>query len=344
MNRMRELVEVLCSERCAGRAAGSPEGAASREAIVDALAAAGCETRVQPVPGCNGANVLAALPGTVDRWVLVGAHYDHLGRKGGQVFWGANDNAAAVAVLVEVACQLARRPPQGRGVLLVAFDSEEPPYFLTPAMGAQQYCATPLVPLERTDLMVCLDLVGLSLGPAGWPSEVRQTLFALGAELTPPLGSMVDRMMDAIEGLTVRRLGHELLPPMSDHVPFERRGVPFLFLTGGRWRHYHTPYDTPGLLDYRRMEAVASWVELLVRRVCAHPEPRFESLARRDDAASLRTFIALGEALGRVLPAARRIEQTGLALLAACDAQGQLPEDRRKELRTLLELVEMAVA
>ena len=49
------------------------------------------------------ANVLATIPGDVDRWIVVGAHHDHLGKAGASVYHGADDNAAAVAILVDVA-------------------------------------------------------------------------------------------------------------------------------------------------------------------------------------------------------------------------------------------------
>src|SRR5262245_60124871 len=115
---MRDLVDVLCSPRCAGRKPGTPEGAAAREEVVRALRAAGLDPFEQEVRRCRGANVLAHVPGDVDRWVLVGAHFDHLGRSGRDVFWGADDNAAAVAILVEVARDLAARRPAGRGVIV----------------------------------------------------------------------------------------------------------------------------------------------------------------------------------------------------------------------------------
>ena len=73
----------------------------------------------------------------LDRWVLVAAHYDHLGRAGGHTYRGADDNAAAVAILVDVANSIARTRPQGRGILFAAFDAEEPPYFLSDSMGSE---------------------------------------------------------------------------------------------------------------------------------------------------------------------------------------------------------------
>ena len=79
---MRELIEQLCSEECAGRAPGTPGGLAARRLVVGVLRAAGLDPYEQPIAGCGGANVLAKICGDADRYVLVGAHFDHLGRHG----------------------------------------------------------------------------------------------------------------------------------------------------------------------------------------------------------------------------------------------------------------------
>src|SRR5687767_8342434 len=156
---MRALVEALCSDRCNGRAAGSPGGALARALVEEAFAEAGYTTERQEVPVIGGANVLARLPGTIPRWVLVAAHYDHVGADGGAIYRGADDNAAAVAILVEAARALKASPPSGRGVLFAAFDAEEPPNFLSSTMGSQHFVEHPVVPLASIDLMVCMDLV-----------------------------------------------------------------------------------------------------------------------------------------------------------------------------------------
>ncbi|HZF56342.1 MAG TPA: M28 family peptidase, partial [Polyangiaceae bacterium] len=107
------------------------------------------------------------------------------------IYRGADDNAAAVAILVDVAQAIAQRRPAGRGVIVAAFDGEEPPYFLTGAMGSQHFVKEPPVPLDRVDMMVCMDLVGHAFGPPGVPGEVRSSLFALGAERSSGTGEHV---------------------------------------------------------------------------------------------------------------------------------------------------------
>ena len=343
---MRQLVEALCSELCAGRAAGTPGGIEGRRVIAAALGAAGLTVTEQPVPGCRGANVLAALPAsglTVDateRWILLGAHHDHLGRNGRQTFWGADDNAAAVAVLVHVAGALARAAPTGRGVLLATFDGEEPPHFLTRSMGSEWYASHPPVPLTRIDAMLCMDLVGHAIGDETFPADVRGTVFALGAERSAGTSAHLDALAQAEAGLWVRRMDAEIIPPLSDYEPFWSRAVPFLFLTCGRWRHYHTPEDTPDKLDYTKMAALARWVERWARETCARPEPRILFSNTRDDASTVRSLIALTRSLEAMAPEAAVGRQMAEVLLEKCDARGRLPAGEREHLAALVRLLE----
>jgi len=81
MNGM-ELVSRLCSPICAGRRSGTPGGLVARKLVIDAFRDGGLDPFEQPVPGCGGGNVLAQIPGDDPRWVVVGAHYDHLGTQG----------------------------------------------------------------------------------------------------------------------------------------------------------------------------------------------------------------------------------------------------------------------
>lgn len=342
---MRDLVEALCSEECAGRRPGTPGGREARRLVVEAMRGAGLDPYEQDVPGCKGANVLAEVRGDVDRWVVVGAHFDHLGKSGNDIYRGADDNAAAVAILVEVARSLARVRPYGRGVILAAFDGEEPPYFLTGGMGSQRFVTAPPVPLDRIDMMVAMDLVGHALGPEGIPDEVRNSLFALGAERSEGTSAAVDRLARAEPGVNVRRIDAETIPPLSDYEPFWRREVPFLFLTGGRSRHYHSPGDTPDTLDYAKMAATARWLERYVRDTCAREVKRIPFLQRaRDDASTLRSLIAVTEALASMSEEASMGKAMAEELLASCSPQGALPGGRQREVAMLVQMLEERLA
>jgi Zn-dependent M28 family amino/carboxypeptidase len=340
---MQSLVERLCSPECAGREAGTPGGRRAREALVEALRGAGLDPHEQVVPSCGGANVLASIPGEGAGWVLVAAHHDHLGRRGSDVYWGADDNAAAVAILVEVARALAASRPRGRGVILAGFDAEEPPYFSTGGMGSQHFVRHPTVPLGSIDMMVCMDLVGHRLGGDELPAEIGASLFALGAERSEGTAAEVERMARSEPGVVVRRVDAETIPPLSDYEPFWQAGIPFLFLTAGRSRVYHTPADTPDKLDWDKMAATARWLERLVRGACARDRIAATPGAR-DDASTLRSVIDLVQPLAEVSGQARMARDFAARLLADCAQDGRLPEGRHREVQMLVGMIESQLA
>jgi Zn-dependent M28 family amino/carboxypeptidase len=340
---MSTLVEALCSDECSGRAPGTPGGLAARRHVVSALRDAGLDPYEQPLPISGGANVLATIPGVVDRWVLVGAHYDHLGGSGRSIFRGADDNAAAVAILIEVAKGLARARASGRGVILAAFDAEEPPWFLGGGMGSEHFARNPPVPLERIDLMVCMDLVGHALGPPGLPADVNETVFALGAERSPSTSALLSSM-SAERGVTVRPADAEIIPPLSDYAAFWERERPFLFLTCGRSRVYHTTSDTPDLLDYEKMAATARWLESFTRHACGGDDAPFRFRAKRDDVATLDSLVALTRSIAPVNPRAQMALAMATALRGAVRKDGTVPDARRGEIEALVMGLEQALA
>lgn len=341
---MKDLVEALCSDECAGRAVGTPGGLLARDLVVRAFADAGYETELQPIPALGGANVIARLPGEIDRWVVVAAHYDHLGEGAAGIYRGADDNAAAVAILVEVARSL-RGGRCRRGVLFAAFDAEEPPHFLEAMMGSQYFVDHPTVALDSIDMMVCMDLVGHALGPEKTPASVRETVFALGAERSAGTSEHVDGLARRVPGVVVRRVDAEAIPPMSDYYAFWRQDIPFLFLSNGRSRVYHTAQDTPDRLDYAKMEATARWLARFTSEVCDRPEAPIEWRPDAcDDASSLRTLAEITREMEVVDPRARAARLTAERLLAFCDADGCLPDPHRPELDRLLKGLEGGLA
>jgi hypothetical protein len=346
IERLCAHVAALCAPAMAGRAAGSAEGAAARAWIVEQLAAAGARPLasgwLQPLPS-GGANVIAEVPGgRGERTLLIGAHYDHLGRQGGEVYWGADDNASAVAILIELARALAGAQLDRR-VILVAFDAEEPPHFLGEGMGSEQLAQAPPIPLASIDLMVAMDLVGHALGPPGAPAQLAETLLVVGAERSEGTAAWLDAL-PSVPGIAPRRLGANLIPPLSDYHPFAERGVPFLFLTGGRWRHYHTADDTPEKLDYAKLAATAAWLVELVRAACAREGPtRFRSDGR-DDRATARTLRELAELGAGVRPHLAEVARRAAALERVIDPARPLAPAQFTELFTLAALVESALA
>jgi hypothetical protein len=270
LDRLRSVAVALASEECAGRAPGTSGGLRARELVTGWFEDAGLEPAGehgyhQPIPRIGGANILGQIGGpNHGRHILLAAHYDHLGVYAGETYPGANDNASGVAVILEVARQLTERQTElGRDVLVVAFDSEEPPHFLESTMGSIHFVKHPTVPLESIELMICLDLVGSPLGGADVPADIGNLVVVSGAERAG-LGGLVDATSS--EGVNLRRIGADIVPPLSDHFAFQAAGVPSLFLTSGRNRYYHTPEDTPEKLDYPMMAALTKALAELITR------------------------------------------------------------------------------
>jgi Zn-dependent M28 family amino/carboxypeptidase len=202
-------------------------------------------------------------------------------------------------MLLELARELsARRDELSRQVILAFFDAEEPPHFITENMGSMHFVAQPTFPLDRIDLMVCLDLVGHACGGPQLPPEVRGSLFVLGAELSRGTPALVDRVAGRVRGVWPRRLHADVIPPLSDYYAFWEAQVPFVFLSCGRWEHYHRPSDTPDRLDWEKIGASTAFLIDLTREASLRLEPEVEWLANgRDDAATVRTLHNLASLL-----------------------------------------------
>jgi Zn-dependent M28 family amino/carboxypeptidase len=304
---------------------------------------AGLDPFEQAVPGCGGANVLAKIPGDDPRWIVVGAHFDHLGQEGKKTYWGADDNAAAVGVLVDVGRALARER-NGRGVILAAFDGEEPPWFATGAMGSRAFVENPPVALSDIDLMVCMDLVGHRFGPDILPDEIGHSLFALGAERSTGTLPLVRFMKRSESGLIVRTADAEIIPPLSDHEPFWRAKIPFLFLSAGRSRVYHTPEDTPDKLDHAKIAATSRWLERFVRASRTRDERIEFDEHGSGDAVTLDELDEMTEALSSISTEAQFARRRVQHLRLSCDRTGRLPEALRPELAIVVAGLESRLA
>jgi len=277
------VVSKLAADELQGRQEGSPGGLTARRFLIEELkrcgiqpaAAAGYE---QPITSGAGANLLGRIPGTdsslAQRTILISAHYDHLGSCGGEICNGAYDNAAGVTVVLGAACALAAAPP-ARSVLVALWDAEEPPTFLTGAMGSQFYAEHPLFPLDTIDVAIVLDLIGADL----WPGAGLH--FVLGGELSPEVGKIAAGVAGPA-GLIPVRLGLHLveqLPtggqqPWSDYDAFRDRGVPVLFLSDGYTKHYHQPTDELNTLARPKLALEARYLVELVRSLAAGSHPR----------------------------------------------------------------------
>jgi Zn-dependent M28 family amino/carboxypeptidase len=256
--RLAADVRDLC--RWPHRAHGSEGHAGARRRLVERFE----ELGLQPYDGRSFelpyahrrlpfVNVVGVAPGAGHGGppVLIGAHYDTVVGTP-----GADDNAAALAITLEVARRLRERPAE-RSVAIAHFDAEEPPHFHAMSMGSSRFVAEQMG--ESVHAAFVLDLVGQSVTVPGFEDVVG----VMGSESHPALARAVDARSSSF--LPVVTLPNRILPDMSDHYAFRLANVPYLFLTCGQGPHYHRPTDTPDRLDHRKMARIADLLEALVR-------------------------------------------------------------------------------
>lgn len=300
----------------------------------------------QGLPGQLGDNLLGLKPaaGTTAQapYLLVGAHYDHLGG----AHLGADDNASGVAILIE----LARSLPALRHhhVLFAAFNAEEPPHIRTPQMGSQYFADH--LPLEIGSLDAIQAVVIMDImGGVHW-EPMREMVFAAGAEKSPGLYRRLKEaasreappLTSDASPLTILPLGLHLIEelplvghvPFSDYDAFRNASVPFLFLSSGRTPRYHQPTDLPETLHYERMAATVPWLERLLSAVDQDQAPyRFDAnrLELADDAATLYPLAAQAAERDRDIPGtswlSRRAMQRDVEWLKTFDPRSPQPED-----------------
>jgi Zn-dependent M28 family amino/carboxypeptidase len=223
-----------------------------------------------------GFNVLGKLEGSDpalrQEAVLIGAHMDHLGRPGGVLHPGADDNASGVAALLEIARAIAKAPVRPRRTVLVAFwTGEEEGKF-----GSGHYTRHPRWPLAATKAYLNLDMIGHPWTPA----DLQTLMTESGLKDPKAFLAGLDPAQFAEPGLAS---GHRDLGPLlkraslgtgmslhldwtdghnggSDYRDFARLGLPFVRFFGSYFPEYHKPGDTLDKLDPEQVKRMARLV------------------------------------------------------------------------------------
>ncbi|HVP27725.1 MAG TPA: M28 family peptidase [Myxococcota bacterium] len=232
------------------------------------------------------ANVVALRrgrdPALASEAVVIGAHYDHLGRgafgsatpdRRGEIHNGADDNASGTAGLLALARLFGALPAARRTLVLVAFTGEE-----AGLLGSQAYVADPPWPLADTVAMLNLDMIG----------RLRDdTVTVYGGESSPAFAPILADAAAAAD-LAIAYDADPFAP--SDQVAFAARGIPTLLFFTGMHPQYHTPDDDAALVDAggeaRVLEAVARVARALLdapeRPPPAAPEATPQGVVARD--------------------------------------------------------------
>jgi peptidase M28-like protein len=236
-------VRVLAADSMEGRKAGTPGGARARRYLVQRLRA----LKLAPLgkdleqPFDGGINLLAVIPGTglSGRYIVLSAHYDHLGTVRGQVYNGADDNASGTAAVLAIAAEL-RRKPLTHSVIVALFDAEE-----AGLLGARAFVATRPVAPSTIALDVNLDMVGHSERGELWAAGTARYPALLPA-LTAVRERAPIRLLLGHDRSGVR--GQQDWSLDSDHGAFHEAGIPFIYFGVEDHKDYHRPTDDPETL------------------------------------------------------------------------------------------------
>ncbi|HEY3025515.1 MAG TPA: M20/M25/M40 family metallo-hydrolase [Pyrinomonadaceae bacterium] len=248
-------------------------------------------------------NVAAILDGSdpvlKNETIVIGAHYDHLGRGGegslapreGEIHHGADDNASGVAGMLELARIFSSQHPRPKRTLVfIAFSGEE-----EGLLGSSFYVNHPILPLARTVAMVNMDMIGrlknnnLIVGGVGTAQEWRSAIEAgnLMQGVTITAGTPSRETTDSRRGsqggvpLVVSANGRTIVSSdatknfvltlnedgygPSDHSQFYAKQVPVLFFWTGTHDDYHKPTDTADKINYEGEAQILKFVEHIIQ-------------------------------------------------------------------------------
>lgn len=248
-------VRELASPRYAGRRVGSDGNRLAQAYLVERLRRIGVDPLLpdyrQPFTftrrrirqfwtggiETHGVNLLGVIRGRdqPESYLVISAHYDHLGERGGQVYPGADDNASGVATLLAAADHFRAQPPR-HSIVFALFDAEE-----SGIAGARAFVDSAVIPLAAMRMNLNLDMLARSDGD----------LFVAGTHQHPGLKALVEPLR--AQAPIVVLYGHDQPRPFwdsndwvhsSDHGRFHDAGVPFLYLGVPDHAGYHRPTDT----------------------------------------------------------------------------------------------------
>jgi hypothetical protein len=263
------------------------------------------------VPAYNVVGILEGSdPVLKNEYIVIGAHYDHLGRGGegsgslaprsGEIHHGADDNASGTAGVIELArIFTAQKPKLKRTLVFVGFGGEE-----EGLLGSNYYVNHPLIPLANTVAMINMDMIGrmrdrkLSIGGVGtaqeWREIVRQANADESISVAANSGSPAPKGVPIVvsangrpimtsdpNGLFELTLNDDGYGP-SDHSSFYTKQIPVLFFFTGTHNDYHKPSDTFDKINYNDEARILSLVARIVRDVDGAPKRPSFTTAKSD--------------------------------------------------------------
>lgn len=241
-----ERVRFLSLDSLEGRRTGEKGGLIARDYVVSQFKKNGISPLlseyIQPFSfeglrdkkTYEGANVLGLIKGTEhpEKYIVISAHYDHVGVNNGEIYNGADDDASGTSAIIAIAEYLQKNPPK-HSVIIAAFDAEE-----MGLRGAAHFLEANTIPKEQIALDINLDMVG---------RNDNNELYVVGTNLYKQLQPAITDL-EVPENFKLS-VGHDGLDgkdnwvSSSDHGPFHRQEIPFLYFGVEDHKDYHKPTD-----------------------------------------------------------------------------------------------------
>lgn len=256
-NNLKANLDYLASDELAGRGTGQPGGDLARDFVIKEFKSLGLEpagdnkTYRQDFSTYKGksSNVIGILTGNdpvlKNEFIVIGAHYDHLGHDGQTIFNGADDNASGTAAIISIAKSFKQAGSLRRSILFIAFGAEE-----LQTLGSQHWVENPTVPLSSLKFMINLDMIAKA------NTEIVP-LGIIGLQTSPEVNQLVTTILQTnhtnLKAIDVDQIAGAgmIHQARSDQTSFVNQGIPATFFTidPSQVSTYHKPTDTSDLIS-----------------------------------------------------------------------------------------------
>ncbi len=260
---LEKHVTYLASDELQGRYMASEGYAKAAEYVYDLCTEYGLRVVYQPVPTRFGSckNVIAWIEGTnPDTVVVVGAHLDHVGTRGGRVYNGADDNASGSAAILGLAKRFSEGPKPRYTIVFQWYTGEERGF-----IGSKYYVENPLFPEDTPSIKSHVFMLNLDMVGRFREGKRRRFLCTLIPDIPDVLKELYEKYPYA-KSITYRAAAR------SDQVVFNAAGIPVVFLHTGSHSDYHRPTDDADKINYVGMVKVCDYAFDLLNMVIGASE------------------------------------------------------------------------
>jgi len=206
-------------------------------------------------------NVLGVVEGSdkKDEYVFVTAHYDHLGKHDGKIYYGADDDGSGTVAVLEMAEAFAKAKAAGKGprrtIVFMTVSGEEKGLW-----GSEYYSENAVYPLDKTSVDLNIDMIG-RIDTERMKADTLNYIYVVGHDkISSELPLINEAINNKYTGLTLDYKFDDPNDPeriyfRSDHYNFARKGVPVLFFYDGMLQSdYHKPTDTVDKIYWKLLE------------------------------------------------------------------------------------------